>query len=106
MQIVSRNGHFIVSAPNNANTGFFSEADHDTVVEVMLTVVEGHEVTLSDVAHTVAYDCFPSDSHGLNLNAKKLNCTLSTLKRDYYFSVPHLHNATSLLPVLANQIKL
>lgn len=108
MRTVSRDGKLIISAPDGATTGFAAFEDkHDTTIDVTLQVVEGYDVTLKDVAHAIVYDCFASDGNGLSLNAKKLNCSLSTLKKDYYFTVPHLNgNLNSYIAVMASQLKL
>lgn len=84
MQTISRDGKFTISAPDFAKTGCrllcageSEETKFDEIMDVYLEAINGKEVSLYDVTHTVEMDCFSTDSAGLLLLAKILKCHLT-----------------------------
>lgn len=113
MQTKSRNGKLIISAPDTAKTGCHlgrpgedESKKFDKEVDVVLRAIEGKKVTLYDVAKSIAYDCFDSDSFGLHLLAKKLNCNVIVGNNQYKFSVTEHFDLESYLKEIAKQIEL
>lgn len=108
MQTNSRNGKFILSAPDNAKTGCslsLDESHYDEVIDVNMEAIKD-DVTLSDVADAVGSDCFSWDGVGLRLLAKSLRCHLTVGKNKYDFTVKRHYSFNDYLGSIAAQFKL
>ena len=113
MQTKSRDGKLIISAPDTAKTGCSlsvcgedESKKFDEEIDVVLRAVEGKKVDLYDVARCIAYDCFDSDSVGLHLLARKLNCKLIIGNNQYKFSATEHFELESYLIEIVHQIEL
>ena len=108
MQTKSRDGKFILSAPDFANTGagLISKTKFDEEIDVYLEVVEGQEVSLYDVAYVISHDCFSWDCLGLRLLTKTLKCQLTVKNNNYKFIVEENTNFDAYLEDIAKQFKL
>ena len=113
MQTISRDGNFTMSAPDFAKTGCrllrageSEETKFDKIMDVYLEAINGKEVSLYDVAHTVEMDCFSTDGAGLLLLAKMLKCHLTVVENKYEFTVDWQSSFDSYLEIIADQFKL
>lgn len=116
LKTTSRDGNFIISAPENAKTGcpVLSNGENeeqmfDKIQDVYLEVVKGRKVNLVDLAEAISSYCFPSIFGGnscLNLLAKELRCHVKSGEKEYEFTVPWLHNDDAYIHALAVQIEL
>lgn len=106
----SRDGVYIISAPDNAKTGhqphFYEKVEKDKVQDVFLEVVEGREGNLLNLARAITFDCFSYDGKGLNLLAWWLRCNVKAGKNEYEFVVPYWNNLNDMLIDIAARIKL
>lgn len=108
MQTNSRDGRFILSAPDNAKTGSrlsLDESQFDEVIEVNMEAIKD-DVSLYDVANAVRRDCFGGDGVGLQLLAKSLRCHLTVGKNKYDFTVNRHYSFGDYLESIAEQFKL
>lgn len=110
----SRDGRFIISAPDTAKTGCrlmssdeTEETKFDKEMDAYLQAVEGRDINLVDVANAIWFDCFDMDFVGLHLLAKRLKCHVTVGERKYEFVVTGSHNSVdSCLIDIASQLKL
>lgn len=108
MQTNSRDGKFILSAPDNAKTGCRLDLDYsqyDEVIDVDMEAIE-ENVTLWDVACAINSDCFSWDGVGLRLLTKILRCHLTVGKNKYDFTVKWNNSLTRYIEQLAMELKL
>ena len=106
----SRDGVYIISAPDNAKTGrqphFDEKVEHDKVQEVFLEVVEGREGNLLNLARAITFDCFSYDGKGLNLLAWQLRCNVKAGENEYRYIVPYKNNLDDIIQSIDVEIKL
>ena len=106
----SRDGVYIISAPDNARTGrqphFDEKVGYDEIQNVSLQVVEGNKGNLLNLARAITFDCFPYDGKGLNLLARHLNCNVKAGEHEYSFIVPCNSNLDDIIRSIAFQTKL
>ena len=106
----SRDGVYIISAPDNAKTGL-SEANgnqenYDPIQDVYFEVAEGKEGNLWNLAYAIAFDCFSMDWMGLHLLAKKLRCHVTAGDKKYEFTMLNYNCMSLYIESLAAQTKL
>lgn len=113
LKTTSRDGNFIISAPENAKTGCrlltngeSEDEKFDKIQDVYLEVVKGRKVNLVDLAYAIALDCFDRDGLGLHLLAKELRCHVKSGDTEYEFTVLQLNSDDAYIPALAGQIEL
>lgn len=113
LETKSRDGVYIISAPDNAKTGCSlitngesEETKFDKVQDVYLEVVEGQEGNLYNLAHAIADDCFSSDCLGLRLLAKQLRCHVKAGENKYEFTMEWHNNIDDFVSSIAFQTKL
>lgn len=109
----SRDGKFIISAPDGAKTGYrlmtageTEETKFDKEMDVYLQAVEGKDVDLIDVANAIWFDCFYHDGVGLHLLAKRLKCHVTVGERQYEFTTVDYNHVDSCLKEIVSQLKL
>ncbi len=106
----SRDGVYIISAPDNAKTGrqphINERVEQDQIQDVFFEVVEGRESNLLNLARAITLDCFSYDGKGLNLLAYQLRCNIKVGENEYQFVVPWHNNVEDILLSIASQVKL
>lgn len=109
MQTKSRDGKFMISAPDTAKTlrkckGFPREEDDEECIDVNITAIEGCNPTLGDLSSAIESDCFWWDSLGLQLLAKALHCVVTVGERKYEFKINKCFSPDDYLQSLADQL--
>ena len=109
MQTKSRDGKFMISAPDTAKTlrmykNFPREDDYEECIDVNITAIEGCNPTLGDLSSTIENDCFVWDSLGLQLLAKALHCVVTVGEKKYEFKIDRCFSPDDYLQSLANQL--
>lgn len=127
----SRDGKFIISAPDTArtlsyswSTGYvlsvpnkgtrvFSRREEinkdmfDKETDVYLQPVEGWEISLVDVANAIWYDCFYEGGiSGLGLLSKRLNVHVTIGEKSYNFNLKKPRDRDQCVITIASQLKL
>lgn len=109
----SRDGRFIISAPDEAKTGCTlmtngetAETKFDKEMDVYIEAVEGKDINLLDLTNAIRFDCFSTDGVGLRLLAKRLKCHVTVGKRKYEFVVAKYYSTDEFLRDIASQVKL
>lgn len=109
----SRDGVYIISAPDNAKTGCAllsngesEETKFDKVQDVYLEVVEGQKGNLYSLAEAIAYDCFSFDCLGLSLLAKQLRCHVKAGENKYEFTMEWHNSLDGFVSDIAFQTEL